>query len=155
MELILKRIAKKKDYTIGRLSLSPNPSPVGRGDGNHNSNTDIKASPVGRGDGNHNSYSNIKASPKGEGLVGALASPTGGGLEGASYFLLWLGAGSVIKGRRNFELRRWMVELRRLGTSPLALWRGVGGEAPIPLSKVLEALGQLMMHQRGKDLLQL
>ena len=32
---------------------------------------------------------------------------------------------------------------------------GVGGEAPIPLSKVLEALGQLMMHQRGKDLLQL
>ena len=53
MELILKRIAKKKDYTIGRLSLSPDPSPVGRGDGNHNS------------------YSNIKASPKGGGLVGA------------------------------------------------------------------------------------
>ena len=56
MELILKRIAKKKDYTIGRLSLSPDPSPVGRGVENLNSNTDIKA------------------------------SPTGGGLEGASYF---------------------------------------------------------------------
>ena len=31
MELILKRIAKRKGYTIGRLSLSPAPSPVGRG----------------------------------------------------------------------------------------------------------------------------
>ena len=67
MELILKRIAKRKGYTIGRLSLSPAPSPVGRGDGNHNS------------------YSDIKASPGGGGLVGASASPMGGGLEGA-YF---------------------------------------------------------------------
>ena len=56
MELILTRIAKKKGYTIGRLSLSSDPSPVGRGVGNLNSNTDIKA------------------------------SPTGGGLKGASYF---------------------------------------------------------------------
>ena len=47
MELILTRIAKKKDYTIGRLSLSPDPSPVGRGVENLNSNTDIKASPTG------------------------------------------------------------------------------------------------------------
>ena len=56
MELILTRIAKKKGYTIGRLSLSPDPSLVGRGVENLNSNTDIKA------------------------------SPTGGGLDGASYF---------------------------------------------------------------------
>ena len=56
MEMILKRIAKRNGYTIGRLSLSPDPSPVGRGDGNHNNDTDIKA------------------------------SPTGGGMEGASYF---------------------------------------------------------------------
>ncbi len=56
MELVLKRIAKRNGYTIGRLSLSPDPSPIGRGDGNHNNDTDIKA------------------------------SPTGGGMEGASYF---------------------------------------------------------------------
>ncbi len=31
MELILKRIAKKKGYTIGKLGLSPDPSPVGEG----------------------------------------------------------------------------------------------------------------------------
>ncbi len=68
MELILNRIAKRNGYTIGRLSLSPDPSPVGRGDGNHNS------------------YSDIKASPTGGGLVGASASPMGGGMEGASYF---------------------------------------------------------------------
>ena len=49
MELILTRIAKKKGYTIGRLSLSPDPSPVGRGVRNLNSNTDIKASPTGGG----------------------------------------------------------------------------------------------------------
>lgn len=72
MELILKRIAKRKGYTIGRLSLSPAPSkplppPLSRREGslNHNSDTDIKASPAGGG------------------LVGASASPTGGGLEGA------------------------------------------------------------------------
>ena len=68
MELILKRIAKRKGYTIGRLSLSPAPSPVGRGDGNHNSYSDIKASPGGGGL---------------EGWGGKKASPTGGGLEGA------------------------------------------------------------------------
>ncbi len=68
MELVLKRIAKRNGYTIGRLSLSPDPSPVGRGDGNHNNDTDIKASPTGGG------------------LVGASASPMGGGMEGASYF---------------------------------------------------------------------
>ena len=33
MELILKRIAKKKTYTIGKLSLSPSPSPQERGVG--------------------------------------------------------------------------------------------------------------------------
>ena len=33
MELILKRIAKKKGYTIGKLSLSPSPSPQERGVG--------------------------------------------------------------------------------------------------------------------------
>ena len=72
MELILKRIAKRKGYTIGRLSLSPDPSkplppPLSRREGslNHNSDTDIKASPTGGG------------------VVGASASPTGGGLEGA------------------------------------------------------------------------
>ena len=31
MELILTRIAKKKGYTIGRLSLSPGPSPSRKG----------------------------------------------------------------------------------------------------------------------------
>ena len=31
MELILERIAKRKTYTIGRLSLTPDPSPVERG----------------------------------------------------------------------------------------------------------------------------
>ena len=41
MELILKRIAKRKTYTIGRLSLSPDPSPVERGE--------PKASPTGGG----------------------------------------------------------------------------------------------------------
>ncbi|MBR4389018.1 MAG: hypothetical protein IKT00_07555 [Prevotella sp.] len=41
MELILKRIAKRKDYTIGRLSLSPDPSPVERGE--------QEASPTGGG----------------------------------------------------------------------------------------------------------
>ena len=40
MELILERIAKRKTYTIGRLSLSPGPSPVGRG---------TEASPTGGG----------------------------------------------------------------------------------------------------------
>ena len=33
MELILTRIAKKKSYTIGKLSLTPNPSPRGEGSG--------------------------------------------------------------------------------------------------------------------------
>ena len=72
MELILKRIAKRKGYTIGKLSLTPDPSkplppPLSRREGslNHNSDTDIKASPTGGG------------------VVGASASPTGGGLEGA------------------------------------------------------------------------
>ena len=32
MELILKRIAKKKTYTIGKLSLSPSPTSVANGD---------------------------------------------------------------------------------------------------------------------------
>ena len=41
MELILKRIAKKMDYTIGKLSLSPDPSPEGRGE--------KEASPAGGG----------------------------------------------------------------------------------------------------------
>ena len=41
MELILERIAKRKTYTIGRLSLTPDPSPIERGDS--------KASPKGRG----------------------------------------------------------------------------------------------------------
>ena len=41
MELILERIAKRKTYTIGRLSLSPDPSPVERGE--------PKASPTGGG----------------------------------------------------------------------------------------------------------
>ena len=41
MELVLKRIAKRCDYTIGRLSLSPDPSPVERGE--------IKTSPTGGG----------------------------------------------------------------------------------------------------------
>ena len=41
MELILERIAKRKAYTIGRLSLSPDPSPVERGE--------PKASPTGGG----------------------------------------------------------------------------------------------------------
>ncbi|MBO4827604.1 MAG: hypothetical protein J5506_10320 [Prevotella sp.] len=39
MELILTRIAKKKDYTIGRLSLSPDPPPEESGE--------KKASPTG------------------------------------------------------------------------------------------------------------
>ena len=34
MELILTRIAKRKEYTIGRLCLTPNPSPVGEGNNN-------------------------------------------------------------------------------------------------------------------------
>ena len=41
MELVLKRIAKKMDYTIGKLSLSPDPSPEGRGE--------KEASPTGGG----------------------------------------------------------------------------------------------------------
>ena len=41
MELILERIAKRKTYTIGRLSLTPDPSPIERGDS--------KASPKGGG----------------------------------------------------------------------------------------------------------
>lgn len=41
MELILNRIAKRKGYTIGRLSLTPDPSPIGRGE--------PKASPFGGG----------------------------------------------------------------------------------------------------------
>ena len=41
MELELKRIAKRMNYTIGRLSLTPAPSPVERGE--------IKASPTGGG----------------------------------------------------------------------------------------------------------
>ena len=41
MELILERIAKRKTYTIGRLSLSPDPSPGERGE--------PKASPTGGG----------------------------------------------------------------------------------------------------------
>ena len=72
MELILKRIAKRKGYTIGKLSLTPDsskplPPPLSRREGslNHNSDTDIKASPTGGG------------------VVGASASPLGGGLEGA------------------------------------------------------------------------
>ena len=72
MELILKRIAKRKGYTIGKLSLTSDPSkplppPLSRREGslNHNSDTDIKASPTGGG------------------VVGASASPLGGGLEGA------------------------------------------------------------------------
>ena len=31
MEIIIKRIAKKMDYTIGKLSLTPDPSPEGEG----------------------------------------------------------------------------------------------------------------------------
>ena len=87
MELILKRIAKRKGYTIGRLSLSPAPSkplppPLSRREGslNHNSDTDIKASPAGGG------LVGASASPMGGGLEGwggKKASPTGGGLEGA------------------------------------------------------------------------
>lgn len=57
MELVLTRIAKRKTYTIGRLSLTPDPSPIGRGE---------KDGPI---DG-----------------VTSKASPMGGGLEGASYF---------------------------------------------------------------------
>ena len=38
----------RKDKELLR-SLSPDPSPVGRGGGNHNNNTDIKASPTGGG----------------------------------------------------------------------------------------------------------
>ena len=63
MELILKRIAKRKGYTIGKLSLTSDPSkPL--------------PPPLSRREGslNHNSYSDIKA------------SPMGGGMEGASYF---------------------------------------------------------------------
>ena len=41
MELILERIAKRKTYTIGRLSLTPDPSPIERGDS--------KATPKGGG----------------------------------------------------------------------------------------------------------
>ncbi len=41
MELILERIAKRKTYTIGRLGLTPDPSPIERGDS--------KASPMGGG----------------------------------------------------------------------------------------------------------
>ena len=41
MELILERIAKRKTYTIGRLSLTAAPSPIERGDS--------KASPKGGG----------------------------------------------------------------------------------------------------------
>ena len=41
MELVLTRIAKRKAYTIGRLSLTPDPSPIERGDS--------KASPKGGG----------------------------------------------------------------------------------------------------------
>ena len=41
MELVLKRIAKRSEYTIGRLSLSPDPSPVERGE--------QEASPTGGG----------------------------------------------------------------------------------------------------------
>ena len=72
MELILKRIAKRKGYTIGKLSLTSDPSkPL--------------PPPLSRREGslNHNSDTAIKASPTGGGVVGASASPTGGGLEGA------------------------------------------------------------------------
>jgi len=33
MELVMTRIAKRKDYTIGRLSINPAPSPAGGGSG--------------------------------------------------------------------------------------------------------------------------
>ena len=93
MELILKRIAKKKDYTIGRLSLSPDPSkplpkPLPRREGlNHKNNTDSQA------------------------------SPTGGGLEGASYFCDTLeptwrdyrNGGRKIKGRSAIPEGRYAV----------------------------------------------
>ena len=59
MELVLTRIAKKKGYTIGKLSLTPDPSPVGRG------------------------VSKAEQMPEPE-TVTTKASPTGGGLEGAS-----------------------------------------------------------------------
>lgn len=32
MEMVLKRIAKRNGYTIGRLSLTPDPSPIGMGE---------------------------------------------------------------------------------------------------------------------------
>ena len=41
MELVLTRTAKRKTYTIGRLGLTPDPSPIERGDS--------KASPMGGG----------------------------------------------------------------------------------------------------------
>ena len=40
---------KDKELLKSLDSLSPDPSPVGRGGGNHNNNTDIKASPTGGG----------------------------------------------------------------------------------------------------------
>jgi hypothetical protein len=48
MELILKRIAKRMNYTIGRLSLTPDPSPVERGEQNALGNgVTSEASPTG------------------------------------------------------------------------------------------------------------
>ena len=47
MELVLKRIAKKMDYTIGKLSLSPDPSPEGR--------EEKEASPTGKATGRRDS----------------------------------------------------------------------------------------------------
>ena len=67
MELVLTRIAKERGYTIGRLSLSPDPSPVGRGVENLNSNTDIKASPAGGG---------VEGASSAEGLEGAFFCDT-------------------------------------------------------------------------------
>ena len=50
MELVWTRIAKRKGYTIGKLSLTPDPSPVGRGEKTCAINGDSsEASPSGGG----------------------------------------------------------------------------------------------------------
>ncbi len=102
MELILKRIAKKKAYTIGRLSLStksltPDPSPEGEGSDYTSGQNSLTPSPSPGGEGSDyshgmyevqgNSQENyLLPSPSGEGQGVRLFGEGQGVRLGASYF---------------------------------------------------------------------
>ena len=71
MELILTRIAKKKSYTIGRLSLTPSPSPKGEG-------RSLTPNPSPKGEGRSLTPN---PSPKGEGSNYQQAQNSAAGLS--------------------------------------------------------------------------